>query len=138
MLANVTEVFSIWPEYWGYGASPEIFGPQFVSCRVPEEYSLHMPAAISLVDTDDCAQMPSQPSNVLRVINNQPEPKFHKPSIGICVQAFRFGTYDMSVRLVEWLEWVRMMGADQVYFYVYSATENMLKVLLHYEKEVSC
>ena len=103
--------------------------------------------------------MPEKPSNVLRVVQNLPKPHFQKPSIGVCVQAFRFGTYDVrfvvslphgngvcvylhccivlcSVRLVEWLEMIKILGADQVYFYVYGATGNMLKVLKHYEKEV--
>lgn len=89
--------------------------------------------------------MSKNPGNVLRVIHNTPVPPapapqkatLKKPSIGVCVQAFRFGTYDVSVRLVEWLEMVKLLGADKVYFYVYGATESMMKVLRHYEKEVS-
>ena len=40
------------------------------------------------------------------------------------------------MRLVEWLEMVKLMGADQVYFYVFGATEGMMKVLRHYEAQV--
>ena len=97
-----------------------------------------MPQAISIQTTDDCAKINQHPDNVLRVIHNQRKvPKTGKPSIGICVQAFRFGTYDVSVRLVEWLEMVKLMGAEQVYFYVYGATPNMFKVLKSYQNEVN-
>ena len=75
---------------------------------------------------------------MLRVIHNHKrESHFHSTSsIGVCVQAFRFGTYDVSVRLVEWIEMMRLLGVDKIYFYVYSVNENINKVLSHYQHEV--
>ncbi|OTF69306.1 hypothetical protein BLA29_006203 [Euroglyphus maynei] len=56
-------------------------------------------------------------------------------TIGICVHAFRYRTYDFSVRLVEWLEMNRLLGASKIYFYVYDATESIYRVLRHYTNE---
>ena len=145
VLSNITDVYTVWPEYWDFGVKDGIFGPQVISCQIPSEYSNQIPQAISLLTIGKCDKINEMPSNVLRVIHNVPNSKqqaaktnnqITKSSIGICVQAFRFGTYDVSVRLVEWLEMVRLLGADKVYFYVYGATQNMMKVLRHYSKEV--
>ena len=53
------------------------------------------------------------------------------------MKAFRFATFELSVRLVEWFELMRLMGVDKVHFYVYSVSDNMRKVLQNYLKEVS-
>ena len=129
-------MYTVWPEYWNFGVNNGTYGPQIFTCSIPEQYSNQIPQAISIQTSDNCEKIGTNPGNLLRVIYNLPEKKPRKQSIGICVQAFRFGTYDVSVRLVEWLEMVKIMGADQVYFYVYGATENMMKVLHHYKKEV--
>ena len=132
------------------------------TCDVPKEYASQVPQAMSIQSTSDCYQMEETPGNVLKVIYNRRKAvstEAKKPSIGVCVQAFRFGkalnwlyvvstlffyknttrftgTYDVSVRLVEWLEMVRIMGAEKVFFYLYGATGNMIRVLNHYVKEV--
>ena len=110
---------------------------QLITCPVPKELSTLVPQAISLQSTDNCKQMKN---NVLRVIF---EPKLSinqqsvsKPSIGICVKAFRYGAYDISVRLIEWLEMVRILGAGKVYFYVFGAMDNLRKLLKHYQQDV--
>lgn len=136
VLSNITEIYNVWPLNWRYAAQPGIYGPQIVTCAIPQEYATQVPQAITVQDIGDCSQMQKSPSNVVKVINNTPEPGFHKPSIGICVQAFRFATRDVSVRLVEWLEMVKLMGGDKVYFYVFGAIESMRKVLRHYERQV--
>ena len=108
VLSNVTEVYTIWPEYWDFGVKAGIWGPQLVTCAIPREYASQVPAAVSLQTAGNCDAIDDQPTNVLRVIHNQPKekPAAGKANIGVCVQAFRFKTYDFSVRLVEWLEMV--------------------------------
>ncbi|KAJ6219222.1 hypothetical protein RDWZM_005034 [Blomia tropicalis] len=135
VLSTVEEVYTIWPEYWNFGLRDGLYGAEIFTCSIPKQYSNQIPQVISLQTTDNCRKIGYNPGNVLRVIYNLPKKRFKKQSIGICVQAFRFSTYDVSVRLVEWLEMVKILGADQVYFYVYGATENMMKVLRHYKKE---
>ena len=122
------------------GDKPGLYHPELISCPIPSEYINNIPQAVSLITVGDCAHIYKEPSNVLRV---KYEPlsvsggDSNDGSIGVCVQAFRFGTYDVSVRLVEWLEMVKLMGADKVYFYLLSATSNIMKVIRHYMDEVT-
>ena len=104
-------MYTIWPEYWDFGVKDGVYGPQIATCDIPRQYSSQVPQAISIQTTGDCSQMNQYPSNVLRVKapgydSRRNATQARKPSIGICVQAFRFRTYDVSVRLVEWLEMV--------------------------------
>jgi hypothetical protein len=69
----------------------------------------------------------------LRVIYNK---AVVKKQFGVCVQAFRFSTIDLSVRLIEWLEILKILGADKIYFYKLGAHENMEKVLDFYTQQV--
>src|SRR5699024_4051091 len=97
--------------------------------------------AVSLQARNSCDQVESVPRNVLRVVHRpnigRSTRQSTRRSIGVCVKAFRFATFDLSTRLVEWLELIRLLGADNVYFHVYSVNDNMRKVLEHYQMEVS-
>ncbi|KAJ6219227.1 hypothetical protein RDWZM_005039, partial [Blomia tropicalis] len=75
-----------------------------------------IPQAVSLQSTNDCNQLKENVTNVLRIIYEPSLPtnlSINEPRIGVCVQALRFGTYDVSVRLIEWLEMVRILGAER-------------------------
>lgn len=64
------------------------------TCDVPKEYASQVPQAMSIQSTSDCYQMEETPGNVLKVIYNRRKAvstEAKKPSIGVCVQAFRFG-----------------------------------------------
>ena len=132
----MTEVYDVWPEYWDFDPKIDYFGPQIISCQIPREFTNKVPRVVSLHPYKDCTDH-NEPSNMLRVINNQRLTNYTKPSIGVCVQALRFRTYDVSVRLVEWLEMVRLMGGHKVYLYAFGATESLYKVLNHYKNDVS-
>lgn len=45
-------------------------------------------------------------------------------------------TWDFSVRLVEWLEMVKLLGGEKVYFYILGAQSSVMKVLNYYTREV--
>lgn len=138
VLVNASDFFYIWPPFWNDANQYGYFHPQLITCPVPKEYAQDTPQAVSLQARGDCDAVQQEPSNVLRVIYREKrEAQFAKSSIGVCVQALRFGSYDVSVRMVEWLEMVRLLGADKVYFYVYGANDNIWKVLKHYQTEVS-
>lgn len=134
MLVAASSVYTIWPETWDFALKEGIYGPQIITCPIPRQFAQRIPEAVSLSLVENCTQQ--APSNVLRVIYNQRNTNHTKPSIGICVQALRFGALDFSVRLVEWLEMIKIMRADKVYFYVMDSTESMFQVLRHYAKEV--
>ena len=78
-------------------------------------------------------------TNALTVIHNAPHPErdsnASKRRVGVCVKALETPFNDMSVRLTEWLEAVRSLGADKVFVYWMSLHPNVTKVLAHYERE---
>ena len=45
-----------------------------------------------------------------------------------------FGGIDISLRLVEWIELIHLLGASKIYFYLLNVTENTLRVLHYYQK----
>ncbi len=128
IISKVSKIYSIWP--WDWGRKDGIYGSQLISCDIPKELKDLVPKAISLISTNSCR---SELDHNLRVIYNKP---VVKKQFGVCVQAFRYGTIDLSVRLIEWLEILKILGADKIYFYKLGAHENMEKVLDFYTKQV--
>lgn len=106
-----------------------------ISCPISSSHLSEIPQAVSLQAYGHCDYVEQEPSNVLRVIY-KPILKKTSNSIGICVKSLKLGTYDVSVRLVEWLEMVRIFGAEKVYFYIYGVPDNIQRVLDHYSLEV--
>lgn len=53
----------------------------------------------------------------------------------MCVKGLDFLHEDLSVRLVEWIELLNLLGADKVFFYELQVHPNISKVLRHYENE---
>ena len=145
VIGNITEVFTIWPKYWDFGIQPNVYGPQIITCRIPEPLNRTIPRAITLTSkpmTCDLGETPVE--NVVRVIHRNDTSDLIKNdvnrnqnfTIGVCVHAFRYRTYDFSVRLIEWLEMNRLLGVSKIYFYIFDATESVYRVLRHYAKEV--
>lgn len=73
-------------------------------------------------------------TNNLRVIYNLPADD-HKKGFAVCVKGLDFLYDDLSVKLVEWIELITLLGADKIYFYELQVHPNISKVLRHYEKE---
>ncbi len=101
-----------------------------ISCDIPKEIENLVPKAIALSTVNSCD---TKLNNYLRVIYEKP---IEKKLFGVCVQALRFSTTEYSVRLIEWLELMRILGADKVFLYALSVNENMLKVLNYYSQQV--
>jgi hypothetical protein len=51
----------------------------------------------------------------------------------VCVKGLDFLYEDLSVRLVEWIELLHLLGADKIFFYQLQVHSNISKVLEHYE-----
>ncbi|KAH9401633.1 hypothetical protein TYRP_017031 [Tyrophagus putrescentiae] len=152
ILSRVVEVYN-------FRQADGAYGPVLFSCAVPELVRLPAglvttggpphPVAISLQASKPttCATVQRSPTNILRVISNKREPTkeartFHPTtSIGVCARALRFEPFtdeNFAVRLVEWLEAVRLLGADKVYLYVYHEVDevpSLVEVLEEYEAE---
>ena len=138
-LVRASDFFDIWDTSTGLGFAYGVYHPQLITCPVPDGHIGHVPRAVSLQAHGQCHMVEQMPSNVLRVVvPHKPGNRAHRRSIGVCVIALKFATFDMASRLVEFLEMVRLMGADKVHFYVLGVSKNMRRVLQHYQKEVLC
>lgn len=116
----------IWYKKWG-NYKQGIYQPYLTACVLPIGYKNQIPASVSLVEKK-C----DNATNNLRVIYERPEVK---KDFAVCVKGLDFLHEDLSVRLVEWIELLNILGADKVFFYKLQTHPNITKVLDHYEQE---
>ena len=83
-----------------------------MTCQIPESHWERIPATVSIVE-NAC----DKATNNLKVIFNNLEPGETKQSFAVCVKGLDFQDLDLSVRLVEWLETLEALGANQVFLY---------------------
>lgn len=123
-IVETLEYKYIWYAKWG-NYKQGIYQPYVIACRVPPQVSDKPPSSVSMVEKRcDTA------SNNLRVIYNKPE---RKKDFAVCVKGLDFLHEDLSVRLVEWIELISLLGADKIYFYELQVHPNVTKVLQHYQ-----
>ena len=116
----------IWYPKWG-NYKQGIYQPYVIACKVPQSHWLKgPPASVSMVEKP-C----DTPSNNLRVIYNKPE---RKKDFAVCVKGLDFLHEDLSVRLVEWIELITLLGADKIFFYQLQVHPNVTKILDHYQR----
>ncbi|CAH1962938.1 unnamed protein product [Acanthoscelides obtectus] len=116
----------IWYKKWG-NYKQGIYQPYLIACVIPQKYRDHIPQSISLVEKQ-C----DNATNNLRVIYERPR---EKKDFAVCVKGLDFLHEDLSVRLVEWIELLNLLGADKVFFYELQVHPNISKVLRYYEQE---
>ncbi|CAL7938847.1 unnamed protein product [Xylocopa violacea] len=115
----------IWYPKWG-NYKQGIYQPYVIACKIPQSHWLKgPPASVSMVEKP-C----DTPSNNLRVIYNKPE---RKKDFAVCVKGLDFLHEDLSVRLVEWIELITLLGADKIFFYQLQVHPNVTKVLDYYQ-----
>lgn len=118
----------IWFNKWG-NYKQGIYQPYLIACKIPKPFHGIVPASVSIVEREcDTA------TNNLRVIYNRP-PDDKKKGFAVCVKGLDFLYDDLSVRLVEWIELLNILGADKIYFYELQVHPNISKILQHYERE---
>lgn len=119
----------IWYTNWGNSVDGEL-QPHLLSCRLPAEMRNTVPVAVSLVENKcDLA------TNCLRVIYNKPIMKENQKDFAVCVKGLDFMYEDLSLRLVEWIELLSLLGADKIFFYELQVHPNIRKVLDHYQQQ---
>ena len=97
-----------------------------MACPIPKQHHKKVPASVSIV------QKPCDTAtNNLRVVYNKPD---KKKNFGVCVKGLDLLHEDLSVRLVEWIELLGILGADKVFFYELHVHPNISKVLQYYQK----
>lgn len=116
----------VWYRKWG-NYKQGIYQPYLIACQIPRRFHKEVPASVSLVENAcDIA------TNNLRVIYDRPE---KKKDFAVCVKGLDFLHEDLSVRLVEWIELLGILGADKIFFYELQVHPNISKVLRYYERQ---
>ena len=82
------------------------------------------PFAVSLV-RKKC----NQAVNKLQVIFKPPI-SGKKMDFAVCVKGLDFPQQDISFRLMEWIELLKILGAHKIFFYEYSVHPNAKKVTI--------
>ena len=128
IMAPATYVYGWYPK-WGNYADGHL-QPFIVTCKVPRIKGIprtSVPTSVSLV-SNKCDKI----TNNLKVVNNRPPVK---KRFAVCVKGLDFLYEDMSVRLVEWLELLKILGASKVFLYDLEVHPNISKVIDHYSQE---
>ncbi|XP_064080897.1 uncharacterized protein LOC135197752 isoform X1 [Macrobrachium nipponense] len=106
-----------------------VLQPYMLACQVPADFKHDVPQAVSVVERP-CDMAKTN----LKVFNNLPQ-SGHKEDFAVCVKGISLPFVDFSVRLVEWLELLFILGVNKVIFYDYDMHPNISKVLRYYEKQ---
>ncbi|XP_017086730.1 uncharacterized protein LOC108118503 [Drosophila eugracilis] len=128
---------------WPFGHAPRRYYPTFLSCPLPEgKHQWVVPQMVSLV-----ANKCDRARNLLRVVyevdeqptkvsKNPGKPTANTtstdPKFVVCVKAMDFPYEDKSWRLIEWLELLRLLGANKVVLYDAQMHPNMTRVVKDY------
>uniref|UniRef100_T1JIY5 Glycosyltransferase family 92 protein n=1 Tax=Strigamia maritima TaxID=126957 RepID=T1JIY5_STRMM len=121
---SITEanLLEIWFESWDQRPRTRSYRPYLVSCPV-----MHgMPKYVSVVP-QPCAGATS----LLEVRGR--EMFAVKKNFAVCVKGLDFHT-DISQQFIEWMEMLRILGAEKVGLYVYHVHPRLAKVLQYYER----
>ncbi|XP_020807448.1 uncharacterized protein LOC110183503 [Drosophila serrata] len=130
-LVPVYETKLAWYPQWGQGD-----GVPFPTLLTFQMQSSRQPQLVSLVFGDGCAV----PQNALKVIQPpvlEQEERKAQPHLrtGVCVKYLRFPDVDISERLVEWLELMRLLGAGRIRAYdIDQLHPNVSRTLAHYTR----
>ncbi|XP_049879346.1 uncharacterized protein LOC126376176 [Pectinophora gossypiella] len=117
----------VWNSKWG-NHRDGVLQPYLVACVLPPAVRGLVPASVSLVELP-C----DRATNNLRVHYDRPLDR-PRHEFAVCVKGLDFLHEDLSVRLVEWIELVRLLGAHKVFFYELQVHPNITKVLKYYEE----
>ena len=131
-LLSLAKYTFAWHPKWG-NFRDGVLQPFIISCELPQfndgnvSRNLGVPTSVSL------AQKPCDNSTNNLRINNVRPPVIK--DFAVCVKGLDFLYTDLSVRLIEWIELIRLLGASQIFFYDLESHPNIKKVLNFYEKQ---
>ena len=103
--------------------------PYLLTCRLPDSHQDKVPALVSLVE-EDCEEI----RNSLRVIYDPLPLNQQKEEFAVCSKGLDFPGEDISVKLVEWIETSRALGAARIFLYTLDVHPNISKVLHYYSE----
>jgi len=124
LLVSTMELKYMWLKEWG--VYNHLYQPYVMTCQIPREYHSRIPSSVSMVE-----QPCDTATNNLKIHFNKPA---KKTDFAVCVKGLDLLHEDLSVRLVEWIELVRILGANKIFFYEFYVHPNISKVLRYYEE----
>ncbi|XP_054165998.1 uncharacterized protein LOC128963508 [Oppia nitens] len=128
VLSKVTQIDELAYNFGNYYKRKGYYLPTLLSCDIPISIKNMVPSAVAIKINNQCK---SEFTNYLRVIYERPE-SGNKTLFGVCVRALYYYNIDFSVRLIEWLELQKILGANKVYLYAFTTNNYMDKVLNYY------
>ncbi|XP_059483554.1 uncharacterized protein LOC132201414 [Neocloeon triangulifer] len=126
VIVKVYHIQYLWRPEWGY--TKVDLKPYMLSCFIPPSSYHLVPESVSLVERP-CQNA----TNNLRVIDIRPA-SGAKQDFAVCVKSLNFQHWaKISVRLVEWIELLKILGAEKITFYQLQVHANISKVLEYYK-----
>ncbi|KAF2359592.1 Glycosyltransferase family 92, partial [Trinorchestia longiramus] len=128
----VAELKEIWVREFNPHPPSGTYHSYLISCPLPHKYRLRntIPSHVS-VSTSECEGLsnflPVRKEGLMEVRLGQPKKQYV-----VCVKGMNF-LDDISYRIIEWVEFIFILGATKIDFYVYYVHENVLNVLNYYE-----
>ncbi|CAF1308820.1 unnamed protein product [Adineta steineri] len=126
-IITLADYHYIWSQQWG-NYEDKILQPFLINCPFPRQKHLQ-PYFVSLFEKN-CTEI----TNNLQIINNRPLNR-KKQSFAVCVKGLEFLHDDLSIRLIEWIELLNILGVKKIFFYEFDIHPNMSKVLQYYQNE---
>lgn len=124
---STTKYTYAWYSKWG-NYQDGILQPFIVTCKAPYlNPKREAPVSVSLVEKQ-C----DKPTNNVRVVNNRPAVK---QDFAVCVKGLDFLKDDLSVRLIEWIELLNILGAKKIFLYELEIHPNISKTLQYYQQK---
>ena len=96
-----------------------------MTCPLPTSQDRKVPAAVSVVGE---RQLCEGASNVLKVLYDPVRGSENTKKFAVCSKGLDFPHHDISVRLVQWIEISRALGADKIFLYQLDLHPNIVKV----------
>lgn len=130
VVVETSGYFNILQGYWKKELRDILLYSYLITCPIPKKFKNQKPTYISLVEKKcDIA------TNILTVSYNKPNKSEENEEFAVCVKMLDFLHEDWSVRAVEWIEMLRILGANKIFFYTLKVNENMMKVFEYYKQQ---
>ncbi|CAB3387981.1 Hypothetical predicted protein [Cloeon dipterum] len=124
--SQVSQFTYLWDVDWDFADLK--LQPYLITCELPEGRSHLVPRSVSLVE-HQC----DNASNNLLVVHNPLPPGQKRKDFAVCVKGLYFYHQSMyAVRVAEYVELLKILGADHVTIYRFQVHANISKVLDFY------
>lgn len=126
VIQKVVEVRPLWLYEWSHEVGRNY--PHIIACRIPKQYSKWQLRSVSIV-SDPC----NNATNNVRVFHAPLKHNEQKQDFIVCTKYLAYPERDISHRIIEFMETLRLLGASKVLMYNLTVVHpNVAKVLTYY------